>query len=40
MVFFLLLFLLLFSFEYALKIDPNFSLAWFNKGVSLDNLGN
>ena len=39
MVFFLLLFILLFSFEYALKIDPKDLYAWNNKGSVLDDLG-
>ena len=39
MVLFFLLFILLFSYEEALKIDPKDSSAWNNKGLALDDLG-
>ena len=39
MVLFFLLFILLFSYEEALKIDPKYSSAWNNKGSALDHLG-
>ena len=39
MVLLFILFILLFSFECALKIDPKDLYAWNNKGSVLDDLG-